>query len=107
MTPSSSATNQIAFIGDDRQIHVISPDGTSRRQVTWSKMPSALSMWGASEGRDTCSWPGFSPDGRWLICFQAEGEDGLSQARVCAVEVDGVQERLLAELSGQLPMYAQ
>ena len=107
MTTTPAATSQIAFIGDDRQIHVINTDGTNRRQVTWSKLPSALSMWGASAGRDTCSWPGFSPDGRWLICFQAEGEDGLSKARICAVEVDGVEERLLAELTGQLPIYAQ
>lgn len=107
MSNSPASTCSIAFIGDDRQIHVINTDGTRRRQITWSKMPSALSMWGSSAGRDTCSWPGFSPDGRWLICFQAEGEDGLSKARICAVEVDGVEERLLAELSGQLPIYAQ
>ncbi len=113
MTPSPPSTgtappiSRIAFIGDDRQIHVIGTDGGGLRQVTWSKMPSALTRWGGSSGLDTCSWPGFSPDGRWLICFQAEGSDGLSGARVCAVEVDGVEERLLTELTGQLPIYAQ
>ena len=113
MTPSSPSTgtppstNQIAFIGDDRQIHVIEADGAGRRQVTWSKVPSALTRWGGSSGLDSCSWPGFSPDGRWLICFQSEGGDAMNVARVCAVEVNGVEERLLAELTGKFPIYAQ
>lgn len=106
-TSAASPTSRIAFIGDDRQVYVIGSDGSALRQVTWSKVPSALTRWGGSEGHDTCSWPGFSPDGRWIICFQAEGEDGLSRARVCAVEIDGVEERTLAELDGQLPIYAQ
>jgi dipeptidyl aminopeptidase/acylaminoacyl peptidase len=106
-TGAVSLPSRIAFIGDDRQVHVIGSDGSGLRQVTWSKIPSALTRWGGSSGLDTCSWPGFSPDGRWIICFQAEGSDGLSQARICAVEVDGVEERTLAELTGQLPIYAQ
>lgn len=102
-----SPTNRIAFIGDDRQVYVIGADGSALQQVTWSKVPSALTRWGGSSGQDTCSWPGFSPDGRWIICFQSERGEGQVTSRICAVEVDGVEERGLAELSGQLPIYAQ
>ena len=87
---------------------MIGSDGRGRQQVTWSKQPSAITLWGGSKGRDSCSWPGFSPDGRWLICFQSEGSsDELSDSRICAVEIDGVEERCLTQLTGQLPIYAQ
>ena len=108
MISDAPSTGRIAFIGADRQVHVIGVDGHGRRQVTWSKVPSAVTLWGGSSGQDTCSWPGFSPDGRWLICFQSEGStDELTGSRICAVEIDGVEERCLAELTGQLPIYAQ
>ncbi|MDP6935018.1 MAG: hypothetical protein QGG40_19000, partial [Myxococcota bacterium] len=101
-------SGRIAFVGEDRQVHVMSADGSKSKQVTFARVPSALTGWGGTAGKDANTWPCWSPDGRWLVCFQAsDGEDVAGPAGVSVVQVDGVEERQLVELQGPLPIYAQ
>ncbi|MEL6347288.1 MAG: hypothetical protein AAFV53_29500 [Myxococcota bacterium] len=96
--------DRIAFVGGDRQVHVIRPDGSDRQQVTWA--PGEVTIWGGIGGRSSRAWPTWSPDGQWLSCFQLEGgADQMAQARICVVQVDGVEERVLVEMDGQIPIY--
>jgi hypothetical protein len=105
MAPSAG---RIAFVGADGQIHVMLSDGSGAKPVTFAKVPTSLSRWGATRGRDSCAWPVWSPDGRWIGCFQSPlGEDHGGPALVVAVEADGVEEQALLALEGELPIYAQ
>ncbi len=99
-------TGQIAFIGTGRQVHVIRPDGSSRRAVTYPRQLDALSRWGGAAANDACSWPCWSPDGSWLACFRAHrGRTGSETVNI--VEVDGVEERQLLRIPAGAPVYAQ
>ncbi|MFT4976961.1 MAG: Tol biopolymer transport system component [Myxococcota bacterium] len=96
---------RLAYIGGDRQLYVLSRTGL--RQVTWSSS-MAMGLWGGSAGSDGRTWPSWSPDGRWLASFHIDGgEDDVTTCRVSVVEVDGVQEEVLAEIEGALPIYIQ
>lgn len=97
---------RLAYVGPDRQIHVMDLEGGPSRAVTYAKAPGPLMRWGGVGGDDASSWPCWSPDGRWIACFQSRGaEDGPYVVSV--VEVDGVEERELFELQGKVPIYAQ
>lgn len=101
---------RLALVGLDRQIHVVSAAG-QMRQLTWPRASEAVSQWGgaAAAAREGRTWPTFSPDGRWLACFQLDGasDEAVTAARVCVTELDGIEEQILAELDGQLPLYLQ
>ena len=104
----ATSAGRIAFVGADGQIHVTRADGSGARAATFAKVPTALSRWGSTQGRDSCTWPVWSPDGRWIGCFQSPlGEDHGGSALVVAVEADGVEEQALLALDGELPIYAQ
>jgi Tol biopolymer transport system component len=101
-------TGRIAFVGADRQVHVVNARGRAHRQVTFSSGPGALTPWGVPVSRDHSSWPCWSPDGRWLACFQSHtAPEGGGPAWLTVLEVDGVEERRLAQLSDGLPIYIQ
>jgi hypothetical protein len=83
-------------------------DGVGLRQVTFPKAEGPMVRWGARSGDDHWSWPSWSPDGRWLSCFQGAGSDEVQgPAAVYAIEVDGVEERQLCTFEGQVPIYAR
>ena len=106
MTPSAAA--RLAYVGTDRQLHVVRADGSGQHQVSYPGVGSALLMWGGSKGGDACAWPTWSPDGRWLACFRStQGSGEEPRVQVSAVEVEGVQERLLEEIASGLPLYAR
>ena len=97
----------VAYVGLDRQLHVISAEGGPARQVSFPAIASELQLWGGATGKDSCSWPTWSPDGRWLAFFRALSEgDAPVEVDVCVLEVDGVEERQLTHLSDGLPLYA-
>ena len=98
---------RIAYVGADQQLHVMQPDGSGQRQVTWAQVPDGLLMWGGTGGKDVRSWPCWSPDGRWLACFHAAEDEDEGIASLRRVEVDGVQEEELLRFEGQLPIYLQ
>lgn len=96
---------RLSVVGHDNQLHVVRADGTGRSQVTWPKQLDASARWGGVSAEDMASWPCWSPDGRWLACFQV-GADGMG-AGVAIVEAEGVEERLLHEFTDRLPIHLQ
>jgi TolB protein len=83
-------------------------DGVGLRQVTFPKAAGPMVRWGGRSGDDHWSWPSWSPDGRWLSCFQGAGSDEVQgAAAVYAIDVDGVEERQLCTFDGQVPIYAR
>lgn len=92
---------RLAWVGTDRRLYVGEIDGSGARAVTWARTEGP--GWGAPSDLDACSWPCWSPDGRWISYFR--GEDG-GPFHVEAVEVDGIEQRGLLDLDGQLPIYA-
>jgi len=99
---------RIAFVGADKQVHVVNAQGSSHKQVTFGSGPGATTPWGVPQRRDHSSWPCWSPDGHWLACFQSHAEpSGEHPAWLTVLEVDGVEERRLAQLSEGLPIYIQ
>jgi len=99
---------QLAFVGGDRQIWVTGVEGQSPRQVTYGEGPGARSPWGVLESRDHSSLPCWSPDGRWIACFQTKMTGSESgQMWLSIVEVDGVEEQRLVVVEEGYPIYAQ
>ena len=104
-----SGQARIAYVGADKQLHLVSPSGAEHRQLTYGEGPGAQAPWGIPAARDYATWPCWSPDGQWLACFQihtpVEGE--ASEAWLSVVEVDGVEVQRLSALGGGYPIYAQ
>ncbi len=94
----------MAFVGADNQLHV--RDGRNVRQVTWSTDAGALTSWGGTSEADAASWPCWSPDGRWLVCFHGDPEQG-SATGVAFVEAYGVREHRLSPLDERQPIHIQ
>lgn len=98
---------RIVAVGLDLQLHVIGVASGARRQLTLPRIASPLSQWGGSAGEEASSWPVWSPDGRWVACFQHRGAEGSREPFAIAVlEVDGIEERVLVELEEQQPIFA-
>lgn len=102
----SHPPTRVAIMGADHQIQLVDTDGRGRRPLTLPKVPSALARWGSYAGAGVSGWPCWSPDGRWIACFQATNED-MSPNIVSVVEVDGVEERELVELNDAVPIYCR
>ena len=102
MTPP---TPRLAFVGTDHQLHVMEPGAAPPQQVTWPKALDAVGRWGGTSAADGASWPCWSPDGRWLACFEVDGPGG--GAAVGVVEVDGVEERIVHQFDGRMPIHLQ
>ena len=102
------SVDRVAIVAADRQIWTFQGLGTDYRQITFGEGPGAQTPWGLLHSRDHSAWPCWSPDGKWLSCFQTRvGERGDGNVWVSAVEVDGVEEQRLADLNGSIPIYAQ
>ena len=101
-----SVPSPIAYVGADRQIHLVRTDGSGRRALTLGL--GVGGDWGGSADRSGCSWPGFSPDGRWISFFQGplRGEEE-GEATLYALEVDGVEVRQVASVGPRAPIYAR
>ena len=94
----------LAYVGDDEQLHVVGPGLDAARPVTFPV--AAGRLWGGgAQGAST--WPVWSPDRRWLACFQSEGPAGETPTQVAVSAVDGVEERVLLRLEGTLPVHLQ
>ncbi len=94
----------LAYVGDDEQLHVVGPGAATTRPVTFPV--AAGRLWGGgAPGAST--WPVWSPDQRWLACFQSEGPAGETPTQVAVSAVDGVEERVLLRLERTLPVHLQ
>lgn len=101
----SPDAGRIALVGADRQIYVADLASGARRVLTLSKRQSPLARWGRTESEERSVWPCWSPDGRWIACFQTRRTEE-DPSVVSVVQVDGVEERELVELSRAAPIYA-
>lgn len=97
---------RVAFVGRDHQIYVVDVAGGRARRLTLPKAVSALGRWGGQGAEERSSWPSWSPNGRWIACFQQRRPDREPNV-VSVIEVDGVEERELVELDRFAPIYAQ
>jgi Tol biopolymer transport system component len=98
----------LAFIGGDRQVWTVQPDGAGHRQLTYDLNVGSQSPWGGLQATEHRSWPCWSPDGRWLSCFQtSDSPDSDGAAWLTAIEVDGVEEKRLVSLEEGYPLYSQ
>lgn len=94
----------LAYVGEDDQLHVVGPGAAATRPVTFPV--AAGRLWGGgAPGAST--WPVWSPDQRWLACFQSEGPAGETPTQVAVSAVDGVEERVLLRLDRTLPVHLQ
>ena len=85
---------QVAFLGDSKQINLWNADGHSLKQVTYP----------LAEGEKTpCLWPTWSKDGQWLAYFQPLQKN--IPARLCIAQVNGVDMAVLAEFTDRQPIY--
>jgi Tol biopolymer transport system component len=99
---------RLACVGGDRQIWVMGMEAQSPRQVTFGEGPGARNPWGVLQSRDHSSLPCWSPDGRWVSCFQTQMTGSESgQMWLSIVEVDGVEEQRLVVVEEGYPIYAQ
>lgn len=99
---------RLAFVGGDRQLWTVHADGSGHRQLTYDLNVGSQSPWGGLQSTEQRSWPCWSPDGRWLSCFQtSEGVDSDGTAWLTAIEVDGVEEKRLVSLDEGYPIYSQ
>ena len=101
---------RLAYVGTDRQLHLIDADGHSPAQLTLSLGDNPLLLWGQPglESK-TWAWPTWSPDGRRLACFempQADDEE-TGEATVHVVDTDGVQQMELLRVDRGVPLYCQ
>ena len=101
----SPDAGRVALVGADRQIYVADLANGARRVLTLSKHQSPLARWGRTAGEERSLWPCWSPDGRWIACFQTKRTDE-DPSVVSVVQVDGVEERELVELTRSAPIYA-
>lgn len=100
----------IAFVGSDRQLHVLPAGARTPQRVTWSLLVGGLAGSVGSATPDGRTWPGWSPDGRWLASFRSIPPEAGEERRRSAVgvaEVDGVEERELVLFEDEQPVYMQ
>lgn len=100
--------HQIAYVGEDNQIHTVGADGGGHHQLTMSLGSNPLLTWGQPDLSATAhTWPTWSPDGQRLICFELPGgEDVSGPVRVQVVDIDGLRQVEMLSVSGRLPIYA-
>lgn len=102
-----SSSPVLATVGPDRQLHVLPLSGGLPQQVTWSRVVGGLTAAGGGATPDGCSWPGWSPDGRWLVGFRARPDQHGGETAVFVAEVGGVEEREIFARIDEHPIYAQ
>lgn len=99
--------SRLAYIGLDRQIHVVGPGGEDPVQLT-VPLPRT-GAWGMlSRPHDAYAWPTWSPRGEWIAAFVVEGDDDATgPVRVVTIALDGVRQVEWAQIGGMTPIYLQ
>jgi hypothetical protein len=95
--------SELAFVGADRQLHLISPGQLRSQQLTW---PGPAPTGQGSDPEDSANWPVWSPDGRWIAFLRKAGE-GTGAMDLSITQVNGVQEQVLHRFEDRLPLYFQ
>ncbi len=65
---------RLAWVGVDRQIHVMDVEGQQRRQLTVSLASNPLLVWGRPDLMGAIyGWPCWDPSGQRVACFETRG----------------------------------
>jgi len=101
---------RLAYVGTDRQLHLVDADGSNPAQLTLSLGDNPLLLWGQPElTPQAWSWPTWSPDGQRLACLELPpGDDEeTGEATLHVVDVDGVRQMELLRVEAGVPLYCQ
>ncbi len=101
---------RLAYVGTDRQLHLIDADGCNPAQLTLSLGDNPLLLWGRPDLEPkSWAWPTWSPTGDRLACFELpSGDDEVTgEAKLHVVDVTGVRQVELLTVERGVPLYCQ
>jgi hypothetical protein len=101
------STARIAYVGVDRQLHVVTAQGKNASQWTFSLANNPLLMWGKPD-IVPCgyAWPCWSPDGSKIACFQLPTDQNPQDpVQIHVLEDQGIKQHELMQIPGRIPVY--
>jgi hypothetical protein len=98
---------RIAYVGDDRQLHVVTAQGTDSVQWTFSLANNPLLIWGQPDlTPQGYAWPCWSPDGKKIACFQLPSDQNPEDpVQLHVLEEGGLKQVELLRVPGRIPVY--
>lgn len=98
---------RIAYVGTDRQLHVVSAEGKEATQWTFSLANNPLLVWGQPElSPQGYAWPCWSPDGSKIACFQLPSDQNPEDpVELHVLEEGGLKQQEILQVPGRIPVY--
>ena len=99
--------SRIAYVGSDRQLHVVTADGQDSTQWTFSLANNPLLVWGQPDlAPQGYAWPCWSPDGSKIACFQLPSDQNPEDpVELHVLEEGGLKQQELLQVPGKIPVY--
>ncbi len=103
-----AGTNLIAYIGAEGDLYTIQSDGSGKRKLASGELLQAItfSPQRIQNGRDSYSWPAWSPDGSRLACFHVVTADDGQTEGLYIFDVTSSQVLHSYKAQGLQPIYA-
>ena len=100
-------SSRIAYVGSDRQLHVVCADGEEPAQWTFSLANNPLLVWGQPDlAPQGYAWPCWSPDGTKIACFQLPSDQNPEDpVELHVLEDGGLKQQELLQVPGRIPVY--
>lgn len=100
-------TARIAYVGSDRQLHVVTAEGNNPAQWTFSLANNPLLVWGQPDlSPQGYAWPCWSPDGSKIACFQLPSDQNPQDpVELHVLEDGGLKQQELLQVPGRIPVY--
>jgi hypothetical protein len=100
-------STRIAYVGMDRQLHVVTAEGTEPAQWTFSLANNPLLRWGQPDlTAQGYAWPCWSPDGTKIACFQLPSDQNPEDpVELHILEDGGLKQQGLIQVPGKIPVY--
>jgi len=101
------SSSRIAYVGDDRQLHVVTAEGNNPTQWTFSLGNNPLLVWGQPElSPQGYAWPCWSPDGEKIACFQLPSDQNPEDpVELHVLEDGGLKQHEVLQVPGRIPVY--
>ena len=98
---------RIAYVGQDRQLHVVTAHGKDAAQWTFSLANNPLLLWGQPDIVPFgYAWPCWSPDGSKIACFQLPTDQNPEDpVQIHVLEDRGLKQHELMQIPGRIPVY--
>ena len=98
---------RIAYVGSDRQLHVVSAQGQDPTQWTFSLANNPLLGWGQPDlSPQGYAWPCWSPDGSKIACFQLPSDQNPEDpVELHVLEEGGLKQQEILQVPGRIPVY--